>query len=67
METNIQATNQIVLIRKVMQIENCGFNTAIDIIDRLKNEDLLDTYLYEMHGAEFEQLRYNEDRQYGAD
>lgn len=57
METNIQATNQIILIKRIMQLENCSFNTAIDIIDRLKNEDLLDVY-FEMHKIEFDQLKH---------
>lgn len=57
METNIQATNQIILIKKIMQLENCSFNTAIDIIDRLKNEDFLDVY-FEMHKIEFDQLKH---------
>ena len=40
-----------------MQLENCSFNTAIDIIDRLKNADLLDVY-FEMHKIEFDQLKH---------
>lgn len=58
METNIQATKQVIILKKIMEIENCSFSTAIDIVDRLKQNDLLNTYLFEMHKAEFEQLEY---------
>ena len=38
---------------KIMQIENCSFNTAINIIDRLNEKGLLDLY-FEMHKIELE-------------
>lgn len=46
-------TSQITLIMKIMQIENCSFNTAINIIDRLNEKGLLDLY-FEMHKIELE-------------
>lgn len=66
METNIQATKQIILIKKVMQLENCSFSTAIDIIDRLKNADLLDVY-FEMHKEEFKQLEHLSKERFDAE
>lgn len=53
METNIQATKQVIILKKIMEIENCSFSTAIDIVDRLEKNDLLNVYLYEMHGDIF--------------
>lgn len=47
-------TSQITLIMKIMQIENCSFNTAINIIDRLNEKGLLDLY-FEMHKVELEE------------
>lgn len=58
METNARATKQIMLLKKIMEIEHCSFRTAIEIVDRLEKNDLLNTYLYEMHRAEFEQLEH---------
>lgn len=52
MEDNT-VTSQITLIMKIMQIENCSFNTAINIIDRLNEKGLLDVY-FEMHKVELE-------------
>jgi hypothetical protein len=57
METNIQATNQVILIKKVMQIEGVCFSRAIEIIDKLNEVDLLDYYMNEMHKEDFEQLK----------
>lgn len=53
MGNNSTVTSQITLIMKIMQIENCSFNTAINIIDRLNNAGLLDVY-FEMHKIELE-------------
>lgn len=53
MKTNIQVIKQIIILKKIMEIENCSFSTAIDIIDKLKKNDLLNVYLYEMHGDIF--------------
>lgn len=50
---NNTVTNQIILIMKIMQIENCSFNTAINIIDRLNEKGLLDVY-FDMHKVELE-------------
>lgn len=38
---------------KIMEIENCSFSTAIDIIDKLEKNDLLNVYLYDIHGDIF--------------
>ena len=59
METNIQATKQVIILKKIMEIENCSFNTAIDIVDRLEKNDLLNTYLFEMHGDIFNDKIFN--------
>ena len=50
---NNTVTSQITLIMKIMRIETCSFNTAINIIDRLNDKGLLDVY-FEMHKAELE-------------
>lgn len=57
METNFNSHSQIILIKKIMEIENVSFNTAIQIIDRLNEADLLDYYINEMHKEDFEQLK----------
>jgi cobalamin biosynthesis Co2+ chelatase CbiK len=59
METNIQATKQVIILKKIMEIENCSFSTAIDIVDRLKKNDLLNVYIYEMHGDIFNDTIFN--------
>ena len=41
--------NQIILIKKVMQIEGVCFSKAIEILDSLNEADLLDYYINEMH------------------
>lgn len=51
MGNNSTVTSQITLIMKIMQIEKCSFNTAINIIDRLNEKGLLDVY-FEMHKIE---------------
>jgi hypothetical protein len=61
-ESQPNDTKQIILIKTVMQIEGVCFSKAIEIIDKLNEADLWDYYMNEMHKAEFEQLRYNEDR-----
>ena len=53
MGNNSTVTSQITLIMKIMQIEKCSFNTAINIIDRLNNAGLLDVY-FESHKIELE-------------
>lgn len=45
METNIQATKQVIILKKIMEIENVSFNRAIQIIDALNDNNLLDYYL----------------------
>ena len=53
METNQANSRQIVLFRKIMQIESVSFNKAIEIADNLAKNDLLDYYINEMHKEEF--------------
>lgn len=53
MSNNSTVTSQITLIMKIMEIENCSFSTAIDIIDKLEKNDLLNVYLYDIHGDIF--------------
>lgn len=53
MGNNSTVTNQIIILKKIMQIENCSFNTAINIIDRLNDKGLLELY-FEMHKTELE-------------
>lgn len=53
MKTNIQVIKQIIILKKIMEIENCSFSTAIDIIDKLEKNDLLNVYLYDIHGDIF--------------
>ena len=67
METNIQATKRVIILKKIMEIENCSFSTAIEIVDRLKQNDLLNTYLYEMHGEEFKQLEHLSKERFDAE
>lgn len=59
METNIQATKQVIILKKIMEIENCSFSTAINIVERLEKNDLLNTYLHEMHGDIFNDTLFN--------
>lgn len=59
METNIQATKQVIILKKIMEIESCSFNTAIDIVDRLEKNDLLNVYLYDIHGDIFNDTIFN--------
>lgn len=59
METNIQATKQVILIKKVMQIEGVCFSKAIEIIDRLHEVDLWDYYMNEIHGDIFNDTIFN--------
>ena len=56
-ESQPNNSKQIVLIRKVMQIEGVCFSKAIEIIDSLNEVDLLDYYMNEMHKEDFEQLK----------
>lgn len=56
-ESQPNNSNQIVLIKKVMQIEGVCFSKAIEIIDSLNEADLLDYYMNEMHKDDFEQLK----------
>lgn len=59
-ESQPNNTKQIVLIKKVMQVEGVCFSKAIEIIDKLNEADLLDYYMNEMHGDIFnDKIQYN--------
>lgn len=51
-ESQPNSSNQIKLIKKVMQIEGVCFSKAIEILESLNEADLLDYYINEMHGEE---------------
>ena len=38
-------TESLMLLKRIMQKENCTFEQAIKIVDRLSELDLLNTYL----------------------
>lgn len=58
-ESQPSSSKQIILIKKVMQIEGVCFSKAIEIIDRLNEVDLLDYYMNEMHGDIFNDTIFN--------
>lgn len=51
-ESQPNNSNQIILIKKVMQIEGVCFSKAIEILESLNEADLLDYYINEMHKGE---------------
>lgn len=51
-ESQPNNSNQIILIKKVMQIEGVCFGKAIEILESLNEADLLDYYINEMHKEE---------------
>jgi hypothetical protein len=58
-ESQPNSSKQIILIKKVMQIEGVCFSRAIEIIDKLNEVDLLDYYMNEMHGDIFNDTIFN--------
>ena len=48
-ESQPNNSNQIILIKKVMQIEGVCFSKAIEILESLNEADLLDYYINETH------------------
>jgi len=51
-ESQPNNSRQIMLIKKVMQIEGVCFGKAIEILDNLNEAGLLDYYINEMHKEE---------------
>ena len=51
-ESQPNSSRQIMLIKKVMQIEGVCFSKAIEILDNLNEAGLLDYYINEMHKEE---------------
>lgn len=56
-ESQPNNSKQVILIKKVMQIEGVCFSKAIEIIESLNEADLWDYYINEMHKEDFEQLK----------
>ena len=54
METNVNAASQIIIMKKIMAIENVSFGRAIEILDALDQAGLINYYMHEMHKEEFE-------------